>query len=371
MARIRAVCTASFIYGFLILIPYWLLFLLPAYAALRERPFHAWAMRRQPPFIGIVLLFTIMIGLRYEVGGDWWNYLPYLDQARYLSFAEVLSQGDPGYALLNWLAAQTFGEIWVVNLPCGLLFSIGLVAFARIQPRPYLAILVAVPYLVVVVAMGYSRQGVAIGFAMLGLVALTRDQSTVRFVIWVALGASFHKSALLLLPIAALSSNRGRIWTAAWVGAATLELYYLFLQDSVDNLVTNYVGAEFQSQGAAIRVTMNALPAALFLLARQRFHLTPAERRLWALMALLALGFVVLLFVSPSSSTAVDRMALYFIPIQLFVLSRLPEAFPAKAKGVSLVTWVVIAYSAAVQFVWLNFAANASAWVPYQFYPFQ
>lgn len=349
------------------MLPYWLLFLLPAYAALRERPVQGWTMGRKPPLIGAMLLFAIMIGFRYRVGGDWGNYLPHLYRTQYLSFAEVFGQSDPGYVLLNWIAMQTFEEIWVVNLLCGLLFSIGLVAFARIQPRPWLALLVAVPYLIIVVAMGYSRQAVAIGLAMLGLVALARDRSNVKFVIWIALAASFHKTAMVLIPITALSADRGRIWTAAWVGAATLLLYYLYLEDSVDRLVAGYIEAEYQSQGATIRVAMNALPAAVFLLARRRFRLAPAELRLWSVMALLALAFVILLFISPSS-TAVDRMALYLIPIQIFVLSRLPDAFPTTTRGVNPVMLAVILYSAAVQFVWLNFAAHSRAWVPYQSY---
>jgi hypothetical protein len=348
-------------------LPYWLLFLFPAFAALQERTVPGRPMVRKPLFIGAALLFTMMIGFRYRVGGDWGSYINYLNSTRYITFVEVFNRSDPGYIFLNWLVTQTVGEIWAVNLLCGLIFSIGLVAFARIQPRPWLGLLVAVPYLIIVVAMGYSRQGVAIGLAMLGLVALMRDRSNVKFVIWIALAASFHRTAMVLVPIAALAADRGRIWTASWVGAATLLLYYLYLEDSVDRLVAGYIEAEYQSQGAAIRVTMNALPAALFLVARRRFRLSPSERRLWTIMALLALGFVVLLFVSPSS-TAVDRMGLYLIPIQLFVLSRLPDAFPIMSRGVNPATLAVILYSAAVQFVWLNFAAHARYWIPYQLY---
>jgi len=315
-----------------------------------------------------VLFLTTLIGLRYQVGGDWGNYLGYLDRSSRLTLGEVFVQGDPGYILLNWLAVHTVGDIWGVNLVCGLLFSIGLVSFVRIQPRPWLALLAAVPYLVIVVAMGYSRQGVAIGLALLGLVSLTRDRSVVKFVMWVALAATFHKTALLLVPIAALATDRGRIWTAMWVGGATALLYYLFLEDSVGSLVSGYIDAEYNSQGATIRVAMNALPAAIFLLARRRFHLTRVELRLWTNMAWLALGFVVLLVISPSS-TAVDRLALYVIPLQLFVLARLPEAFPDTGRGLSVVAIGVIVYSAAVQFVWLNFAVYADGWIPYQFYP--
>lgn len=53
--------------------------------------------------------------------------------------------------------------------------------FARSQPDPWLAVLVAVPYLVIVVAMGYSRQAVAIGILLAGLGRLERGGSTLHF----------------------------------------------------------------------------------------------------------------------------------------------------------------------------------------------
>jgi len=325
-------------------------------------------MLQKPRLLAALLPIAIIIGFRYRIGADWGSYLNYLDIARYLSFLEASSLGDPGYILLNWAVARTFNAIWAVNLVCGLIFSFGLVAFARIQPRPWLALLVAVPYLVIVVAMGYSRQGVAIGFAMLGLVALQRDRSSAKFVIWIALAATFHKTAVLLVPLGALSAVHGRIWTTTWIGVATLLLYYLFLESSVESLIAGYIEAEYDSQGAAVRAAMNALPAAIFLLGRWRFHLARGERRLWTNMALLALTFAGLLFVSPSS-TAIDRMGLYLIPVQIFVLSRLPDAFPAKGGEISPVTLGVIGYSAIVQFIWLNFATHARYWLPYQFYP--
>lgn len=311
-------------------------------------------------------MLAVMIGFRYEVGADWRGYLDYLYSAELLSFSEVFTSDEPGYILLNWIAARTVGEVWLVNLFCGFVFAVGLVVFARCQPRPWLAILVAVPYLVIVVAMGYSRQAVAVGLAMLGLSALARDRSSLKFVAWVGLAATFHKSAVMLIPLAALAANRGRLWTAAWIGAATVMFYWLFLEDSIDRYIGGYIEAGYQSEGAAIRVAMNALPAAIFLLARRFFILTPAELKLWTIMSLLALVFVFFLLVSPSS-TAVDRMALYLIPLQVFVLSRLPDMLGGRKA--SEITFGVVAYSATVQFVWFNFAAHAAYWAPYQFYP--
>jgi hypothetical protein len=61
----------------------------------------------------------------------------------------------------------------------------------------------------------------------------------------------------------------------------------------------------------------------------------------------------------------VDRLALYILPLQLAVMSRVPGTVINSLSG----RLVVIAYSFAVQFVWLNYAAHAEYWLPYRFYP--
>lgn len=351
------------------MLTYWLMFLAPVWASVaapgKPRPA---GKRLELSWLLMGILLALLIGLRHEVGGDWANY-----ERNYLGMmgaplSEMLTSDDPGYALLNWLSMQVGGGVVLVNLICGVLFSVGLAAFCRQQPRPWLALAVAVPYMVIVVAMGYSRQGVALGLAMLGLAGLA-NRNNVQFVLCVALAATFHKSAVVLVPLAVLATPRGRLWTALWVGIATALLYYLLLADKVQALVTNYIDAEYQSEGAALRVAMNALPAGLLLLLYKRFAWQPAERNLWAMLSLLALAAVAWLLMG-QSSTAVDRIALYLIPLQLFVFSRLPDLL---GRGRSRRGWVlaVVAYYAVVLFVWLNFAVHAQYWLPYQSWFFQ
>ena len=88
------------------------------------------------------------------------------------------------------------------------------------------------------------------GLALLGLVGLAK-QSNLQFVLCVALAATFHKSAVLLVPLAVLATPGSRLWTGLWVSIATAVLYYLLLSDSVDGLVVNYLEAGYQSEGAA------------------------------------------------------------------------------------------------------------------------
>ena len=354
------------------MIPYWLLFFVPAFQALsklRRAQSPLPGQRWPAPWRGVFLLIALMIGLRHQVGGDWANYLGNIENTATLTLSETLafSRGDPADGFIKWIASQSGFGIYLVNSVYAMLFTWGLLVFCRRQPRPWLALTVAVPYLIIVVAMGYSRQGVAIGLAMLGLVAL-ENRGEFKFVLWVALAAMFHKSAIILIPLAVVAGSQHRVLTLIWVGMAAFVLYALLLQEYLDNLLSGYIEDQYESSGAAIRIAMNALPSAVFLLFRKRFKLAPAQRNFWTWMAFGALAFVALLYVSPSS-TAVDRVALYWIPLQMFVWSRVPDAMGSPGATTALWVYAVVAYSAAVQYVWLFFATHNLYWLPYQFYP--
>ena len=357
--------------------PYWMMFAVFSVVAMKQVQPVLPSIQADIPFVQQILfllrtwgpafvLIVLMVGFRHEVGADWVTYLEHIEMVPE-PLAEALVDVDPAYGLLNWIAAEFGLGVYFVNSVCAVLFAWGLVAFCRTQPLPWLAVVVAVPYLITVVAMGYTRQGVAIGMAMAGLATLEKGH-TLRFLFWLAFAATFHKSAVILLPLVALVGARRRLWVLVLVGLATALLFVLLLEQSVETFRTTYLEAAYGSSGAAIRVAMNAFPAALFLMLHKRFHLASGQRIFWSWMAVAGIGFVGLLYVSPSS-TAVDRLALYWIPLQLFVLSRLPTLFGQPGKANPVLIYAVVSYSAAVLFVWLVYAETAFTWLPYQFYP--
>jgi hypothetical protein len=345
------------------LFPYWLLFAyFAAGALLSDNTSRSWG--RVTPLLGVgIVLVALMIGLRSEVGADWPTYKLLFTYATYADLGRALSIGDPGYQFLNWMVRQLDVEIWLVNLVCAGIFSWGLFRFAQAQPSPWLAVLVAVPYLIIVVAMGYTRQSVAIGILMAGLAAVHRGASTLRFAAYVALAATFHKTAVVALPLVVFSSEKNRA-VGVLTGIIAIYFFYTaFLADSVDKFVRNYIQAEYSSQGAAIRVAMNLVPATLFLFLQRRLGFADRERRIWFYHSLAAFGMLALLLML-RSSTAVDRLALYIMPLQMAVLARVPNVVGAR-QG----TIMVVVYSLAVQFVWLNFATHSKYWLPYKVYP--
>jgi len=338
------------------MIPYVVFFGLVAAMALKMR---------QNLSLALFLLVIFMVGLRHEVGGDWRQYIDIFESYAGESMTSLLSGSEPGYAVVNGLANQLGWGLYGANFLCAFIFTYGLWQFCKAQPLPVLALAVAIPYLVIVVAMGYTRQGVAIGLGMLALLSLERQQ-WFRFIGLVLLAASFHKTAVVLLGLALALSGGGWWWRIPLMSVVGYFAYQSILAESLDKYLLNYEQAGYQSQGAAIRVVMNALPAMLFLYWHKTLQLTDTQRRLWQLISYISLVMVVALLIA-TSSTAVDRIALYLIPLQLFVWSRLPLRYGRLSRR-----WVqyVVFYSFAVLMVWLVFAGHAFAWIPYQFYPF-
>ena len=317
--------------------------------------------------LALGLFLTLLVGLREQVGGDWGSYLPYVERSIGLPFAEIFAADEPGYGLINWIGANWGGGVYLVNTACGLVFTIGLLLFCRAQPRPWLALTLAFPYLITVVAMGYSRQAVAIGLEMLALLALQRDR-LLAFLAWIALAATFHRTVLvlLILPASTLSGSLrfSQLIRLGLVAGAAYGLYSAVIAPDIDYYVQGYIEAEYQSQGALIRVALCLLPALLYLPNRHLFLLTPDVQRIWSLISLLAIAAAVGL-ATVASSTAVDRLALYLLPLQIFVGSRLPDTF---LLGITPENWnqLLILFSLAVLLVWLLFAGHSYLWLPYR-----
>ena len=190
------------------MLAYWFLFALFALPALTERMRHPDDPRPQRLLAIFGVVMALMIGLRFHVGADFEAYELIFRRAAEIDLARSLQRGDPGYQFVNWAVGQLGGAMWQVNLICAAIFVWGLIRLCRAEPSPMLAALVAIPYLVVVVAMGYTRQAVAIGFIMAGIASLSRGGSVIRFALYVAAAALFHRTAVLVLPVAIFAGRR-------------------------------------------------------------------------------------------------------------------------------------------------------------------
>lgn len=342
--------------------PYWVIFAIPALFSLS--PYRAERKLRILILMIFAALSSLMIGLRYEVGGDWDSYLEYVKMVNGLSLLEAMAINDPAYMALNWLSNQLGLGIYGVNLVCGALFMLGLVRFCYNQPLPWLALTVAIPYLLIVVAMGYSRQGVALGLALWALNELQNNKVS-RFVFLTLFAALFHKSAIIILPLMQLNSAQKSWFRSALLFLVAIIVGVVLVADSISSQWKSYVEDQMQSDGGALRIWMNVVPAIFLFSFRKKWEeMWPNTINIWKGLSIAAVLFIPLEFLA---STAADRLALYIAPLQLAVYSRLPCMAPRHWQAIVLIGIVLVYCS--VLFVWLNFSYHATHfWVPYKWH---
>ena len=347
---------------------YWLMFAVPALFAVLEPPGGVARGRFTFAWLLVVLALIVIIGLRWETGGDWANY-DRMVQFAFWDKADFGLLGDPGFGLLTRIAASSQYGMLVITTVSGTLMSLALVRFCLAQPRPWLCLTVAVPYFVVVMGMGYIRQGMAVSLLLMALLAL-EQKSALRYVLWILAAALFHSTALILLPLTLFIAGIHPAVRLLILLAAAMGLVMAALSARTGLLVSNYVDEELTSSGAIVRLAMTALPGAALLYWRDRFSLGEAERLIWTLLAVSGIGAFLLVLVFPAS-TAIDRLGLYLLPLQIFVYARLPDALAGNARTARVVTVGIVALYAAAFYVWLNYAVNVEYWLPYRFFPFE
>ncbi len=341
---------------------YWIMFLIPVLFALH--PVRVDDRARTLIFWLSGLTLVLFIGLRHEVGGDWDRYISVFSfhYGADLDFSKFIS-ADYGYELIHWFSLNYLNGIYSTNLISAIFFVFGLIRFCRNMPLPWVALLVSIPFLVTVVSMGYTRQAVALGFLLYGLVDLTK-RKTMKFYLSILVGVLFHKTLLVMLPIGYLYSyNKFSLMRLFFlIFLLSISLFALF-SSQIQNLLYYYIEINFHhSQGAMIRVFMSFIVAIIFFIYSDKFKKKFHDEKLWFIFSTVS---ILLLPIVYFYSTLADRIAIYFLPLQIVVLSRIPLLIKSIHNRTIFVLMTIFLY-AAVNFVWLNFGNFSRFWVPYQ-----
>jgi hypothetical protein len=314
--------------------------------------------------IALGVLLVVLIGLRFQVGGDWLTYERIFLEVNRVDLATALTLGDPLYNLLNWLIGSVGGDIWHVNLVCATIFTYGLIRFCRTLPYPAVGFVSAVPYLVIVVGMGFTRQATAIGCLMAAM-ASYKGQLNFRVLAAFIIALGFHKSVIFAALCFAFSSTRNRTANVV-VGVFVIALLgAIFVFGSIDRFVDVYIESEMQSGGATIRLALSWLITFAYFIFLDRSGLLGERHKLWRNFGLVSLALIPIYFYSVSS-TAVDRIGFLLLPFQLMVFGYLPLI----TRRLSALTYPLIAaivgFNFALLYIWLFLADNAPFWLPYR-----
>lgn len=317
-------------------------------------------------WITLFIIFVIIIGLRYDVSGDWHIY-----RDNFYNIAErglfhpleikVKIRSDYLYEFLSWIVYSLDLEYYYVNLFCSLVFTFGLFKFSKFTGNQYLCLIISCPYLVYVIAMGYTRQSVAIGFIMLGIIALTNKKNNLFF-IYIILGTLFHKISAIMIFLMYLFEFK-KIISVKYIIFPIIFILVIYLVANDFKYMLYYLSDEnkVDSSGAFFRFLLQFIPSIIFLFFSNKLSHNLREKKIFQFFSIFS---ILCIFPIIYYSTAGDRLLLYFIPLQLFVFSRISLLFEKNLHKI-FSNFLIIFYFFTQLLFWFNFSATSYAWIPY------
>jgi hypothetical protein len=316
----------------------------------------------------LFFILVIFIGFRHQVGADWFNYLSHVENQFNIDLSLNYERRGFLYLLIVWFASNIFGGIYFVNLILALIFCYGLYRFAEyLDSNRYSLLMIAFPVLIVIIGLGFSRQSAAVGLFMLALVELLKGNN-IKYILLVLMAALFHLSAIILIPIVFLFVVQKKyILYPIIIIVIYFTFNFLFLPN-IDYYNDSYIKREYNSSGALIRILLIMLPALIFLKFKIHMVTNVKSLKIWRFFSYAILTSFLLLLLSPSS-TSVDRLSFYLIPLQLFVFSNL-DRLPTKFNGHKLGDTFVFLFGLIVLSAWILFSDHSKYWMPYDSYLF-
>lgn len=325
----------------------------------------------------IFILLTIFIGLRYEIGVDWDQYVeimgrfsPEGDSPFSLTFSYVVKNIEPSYMFFSWIGAQLGNNIHIVNTLSALIFTYGLLSYCNKQEYPWLGLLISYPVLIIVVALGYTRQACAVGIEFFALTAL-ENQKYYKSLLLLLLASSFHISVLSCLflyvkkPKKGILKLKNIIPLALFVTIGAI-VYFLRFGDAIAIYYLNYVVKSTSSVGALYR-SIPLFIAALILIIRQNKFKMYFEKtfHIYLKMAYAALFVSISILIFPKISTIFDRFALYLSPLIIYVFSKVIKLKLYKVEKFEYNFVFLLTYFF-YTFYWLINAVHSKWFVPYK-----
>ncbi len=356
------------------MITYLSLFLVPILATVLPIKFNE--NSNKALLICFTTICAILIGFKYQVGGDWGVYEKYVIGANAVNLSAMLSTNDPGFMTLLWISSYLGLGQTGVNLFCSSIFMYGVYKICKNQPLPWLALVIAFPYLITVVGFGYTRQSMTIGLLFLVYCSWIEDKkfSKIKMISLFLFGFLFHKSILIFSPIIFLQKKGlivNKFLIAIFIPIVLFLSYYYF---SYIQMIWKYYVVQSQlhttisenhqrsiSYGSSIRSYLNIPAILLFFLFFKNFRIFE-DRRLLVVCSLISISFI---FLTPYGSTLFDRLGLYLIVFQLLIYSRIPLFFKY-AQIKQLYIYVITSLYLFIFLIWFNYANSSIAWKPYQ-----
>jgi len=314
-----------------------------------------WFTKKNKALFFLLIFFLIfIIGFRYKIGCDWFNYLMiYNYDTRFNNLFPPRS--DILYDFLNYLAHKLDLEIYFVNFIVASILVLGAFLFAKSKEFYSYLIIYSVPYLFFVVGMGYTRQALALGFIFLALYFFEKKKEILG-TINLFLAFLAHKTTIILLFLFLIFKPN---WLIFLISLLALAMFLFPYKTSINHFHHGYIEHKMQSKGFLLRFLQTSIIIFPYLILNGLKK--KALNRLYLPFVILYLSILPMALLTKSSTVA-DRFLLYTYPLQLYAINNLLKLY----KNNFFVKAFIILIAFAILFTWFKFAIHRNCWVPYK-----
>jgi len=319
-------------------------------------------------FVTIFVIYVLAIGNRENIGMDWSNYQAIHEQMRFVRFKDVLFDTEAASNSLFWVSRKYFSGIYTTNIVAAAILVLGVLIFSARTAEPWLSVLAATPYICIVIGMSATRQAMATGTIFV-VFAFWHDFGFIRKAALIFVASLFHTSAIFIggfmvqdLPVNfAVKAIVGSVIVAAGVYFLSRAGIY---SGQLDFYAESYLSSQGRiiSPGAFAHVALVALPACVYLFVRKRIYASYEHSGFMDMSAMICIALVPAAFVF---STASSRFSIYMQFFPMIFYPVLADIVKTENNRIA-VRIGVIAFNAIFLLVWLKFANNSFAYLPYK-----
>jgi hypothetical protein len=290
--------------------------------------------RNATGWLGLVMMFLLFfMGTRYYVGCDFGSYLNRFDNISMNSdIWRTFEMHEPGFEfLITGVRLLGLDYMWL-NIFASAIILACYFFFLRTHFRPLMIIALMFPMIIVQLSMSGVRQGIAVAMLAAASVHFVRGQR-LWTAGWILLGAQFHSSVLVLLPIALLAGKTVSTFRVAIAAALLAPISVILLGERADVYTDRYVDqiyGDMSSAGAVYRYGAAMIPFLIFPFVRRSLKTTfPEKYEVIKLFAIIGFSLAPLLILSP---IILHRLNYYILPLSIVTLVYVSEVLFMKNK---------------------------------------
>ena len=324
-------------------------------------------------FLYLSALFLILLsGLRsYSVGHDSGTYVQIFQSNIELNnvIERWNSANEAGFALLNYLAhyfSDNYIAIFIFNafiVTCCYFYGV-----FKVSATPFLSIIILVLIGPFLFHLNGARQGIALSIFFISFIYI-RDKNFTKYFISVMIGALFHKTILLTLPLYFLFTRKLNfksyfIITLCFIFVLVIFDDLIAMATQVDDRYKTY-GDEVKSAGGVLTSIFYLFLFCWFVICKK---VNTIKNKIYDLaLAIFFVGVLISLisFIMKLNPSGILRMSIYFTQFSALLIPISIFSFKNKNIKALLIFFFIVLMSLYFYLTTTNF----SHLVPYRFNP--